>query len=120
MTSKQADQAVWSGLLPLNGRLHALQATIPPLDPLIAASLAKYVEARKMSHVRGAPMHPQPQGKIEAFVEHYDHQRYPESLNNLTPADASFGRVPAIIKQRERIKQQTIEHRRLLHRKLTA
>ena len=42
------------------------------------------------------------------------------SLNNVTPADAYFGRAPAIIKQRERIKRQTIEHRRLQHRKLAA
>jgi hypothetical protein len=38
----------------------------------------------------------------------------------VTPADAYFGRAPAIIKQRERIKRQTIEHRRLQHRKLAA
>jgi putative transposase len=87
----------------------------------------------KMSHVRGAPFHPQTQGKIErwhqtlknrillenyflpgdlevqieAFVEHYNHQRYHESLTNVTPADAYFGRAEAIIKQRERIKRQT-------------
>jgi hypothetical protein len=36
------------------------------------------------------------------------------------PADAYFGRADAIIKQRERIKRQTIEHRRLQHRKLAA
>src|SRR5690606_31593752 len=86
--------------------------------------MAEYIEARKMSHVRGAPMHPQTQGKIErwhqtlknrillenyflpgdleaqieAFVEHYNHRRYHESLNNVTPADAYFGRADAIIK----------------------
>ena len=112
----------------------------------IAGELAEYIEANKMSHVRGAPCHPQTQGKIErwhqtlknrillenyflpgdlkaqieAFVEHYNHQRYHESLANVTPADAYFGRAPAIIKQRERIKRQTIEHRRLQHRKLAA
>jgi NAD(P)-dependent dehydrogenase (short-subunit alcohol dehydrogenase family) len=37
-----------------------------------------------------------------------------------TPADAYFGRAPAIIQQRERIKRQTIEYRRLQHRKLAA
>jgi transposase InsO family protein len=112
----------------------------------IAGELAEYIEARKMSHVRGAPCHPQTQGKIErwhqtlknrillenyflpgdleahieAFVEHYNHQRYHESLANVTPADAYFGRAPAIIKLRERIKRQTIEHRRLQHRKFAA
>ena len=60
------------------------------------------------------------EAQIEAFVEHYNHQRYHESLSNVTPADAYFGRASAIIKQRERIKRQTIEHRRLQHRKLAA
>ncbi len=112
----------------------------------IASELAEYIEAQRMSHVRGAPFHPQTQGKIErwhqtlknrillekyflpgeleaqieAFVEHYNVRRYHESLDNVTPADAYFGRAPAIIKQRERIKRQTIEHRRLQHRKLAA
>ena len=99
-----------------------------------------------MSHVRGAPLHPQTQGKIErwhqtlknrillenyflpgdleiqieAFVEHYNHQRYHESLANVTPADAYFGKAAAIIERRERIKRQTIDYRRLQHRKLAA
>jgi putative transposase len=90
----------------------------------IAGELADYIEAQQMSHVRGAPLHPQTQGKIErwhqtlknrillenyflpgdlerqieAFVEHYNHQRYHESLNNVTPADAYFGRAETIIK----------------------
>ena len=112
----------------------------------IAGELAEYIEAQRMSHVRGAPFHPQTQGKIErwhqtlknrvllenyflpgdlevqieAFVEHYNHQRYHESLNNVTPADAYFGRAEAIIRQRERIKRKTIQHRRLQHRKIAA
>ena len=60
------------------------------------------------------------EAQIEAFVEHYNHQRYHEALCNVTPADAYFGRASAIIKQRERIKRQTIEYRRLQHRKLAA
>ncbi len=98
----------------------------------IADELAGYIEAQQMSHVRGAPLHPQTQGKIErwhqtlknrillenyflpgdleaqigAFVEHYNHQRYHESLNNVTPADAYFGRTPAIIRRRETIKRR--------------
>ena len=112
----------------------------------IVGELAEYIEAQRMSHVRGAPFHPQTQGKIErwhqtlknrvllenyflpgdlevqieAFVEHYNHQRYHESLNNVTPADAYFGRAASIIRQRERIKRKTIQHRRLQHRKLAA
>lgn len=112
----------------------------------IAAELAEWIETQGMSHVRGAPLHPQTQGKIErwhqtlknrillenyflpgdleaqieAFIEHYNHRRYHESLDNVTPADAYFGRAEAIIKQRKRIKRQTIEHRRLQHRKIAA
>ena len=112
----------------------------------IAEELTDYIKANRMSHVRGAPFHPQTQGKIErwhqtlknrvllenyflpgdlenqieAFVEHYNHQRYHESLDNVTPADAYFGRAEAIIKQRERIKRKTIQQRRLQHRKLAA
>ena len=43
-----------------------------------------------------------------------------EGIDNLTPADVYFGRGQAILLERERIKRETIEHRRLLHRKLAA
>jgi putative transposase len=112
----------------------------------IAGEVADYIEAQRMSHVRGSPMHPQTQGKIKrwhqtlknrillenyflpddleaqigTFVEHYSRRRYHESLDNVTPADAYFGRAEAIIKQRERIKRQTNQHRRLQHRKIAA
>jgi putative transposase len=60
------------------------------------------------------------EAQIENFVEHYNHQRSHKSLNNVTHADAYFGRASAIIKQLEGIKRQTIEYRRLQHRKLAA
>ena len=103
--------------------------------------LADWLDDQDMQHTRGAPYHPQTQGKIErwhqtlknrillenyylpgdlearieAFVAHYNHQRYHESLNNLTPADVYFGRGQTILLEREKIKRQTIEHRRLQH-----
>ncbi|WP_425905397.1 IS3 family transposase [Nitrobacter sp. TKz-YC02] len=112
----------------------------------IAAELAEWIDANGMSHIRGAPLHPQTQGKIErwhqtlknrillenyflpgdlecqieAFIEHYNHRRYHEGIGNVTPADVYFGRAQSIIKQRERIKRQTIKYRRLLHRKIAA
>ena len=112
----------------------------------ISGDLAEWLEDQSMEHVRGAPYHPQTQGKIERwhqtlknrillenyylpgdrkaqierFVEHYNHHRYHESLNNLTPADVYFGRGQTILLERERIKRQTIENRRLHHRKLAA
>ena len=77
----------------------------------VSGELAEWLGDKKMGHVRGAPYHPQTQGKIErwhqtlknrillenyflpgdletrieAFVKHYNHQRYHESLNNVTP-----------------------------------
>ena len=53
--------------------------------------------------------------ELQAFVDHYNHQRYHESLNNVTPADVYFGRDKAILQQRERIKRRTLEARRLHH-----
>jgi hypothetical protein len=55
------------------------------------------------------------EAQISAFVEHYNRQRYHESLSNLTPADVYFGRGEAILLERERIKRQTILDRRLRH-----
>jgi len=58
--------------------------------------------------------------QIKSFVEHYNHHRYHESLNNVTPADVYFGRAQVILNNRERIKQKTIQHRGLQYRKAVA
>jgi transposase InsO family protein len=55
------------------------------------------------------------EAQIGAFIDHYNNRRYHESLGNLTPADVYFGRGNEILKQRKRIKQQTILNRRLEH-----
>jgi len=60
------------------------------------------------------------EAQIEAFVDHYNHQRYQESLNNVTPADVNLGRDKAILKQRERIKRKTLQTRRLHHKQRAA
>ena len=112
----------------------------------IAADLAKWLDGQKMEHVRGAPYHPMTQGKIERwhqtlknrillenyylpgeleaqigdFVAYYNHLRYHESIANLTPADVYFGRGQTILLERERIKRQTIQSRRLNHRAIAA
>ena len=112
----------------------------------VAADLAYYLDDKGMDHVRGAPHHPQTQGKIErwhqtmknrvllenyflpgdlerqigAFVDHYNNRRYHESLDNLTPADVYHGRGAKILKMREEIKKQTIRKRRLQHQSAAA
>jgi RNA-directed DNA polymerase len=52
---------------------------------------------------------------IDEGVDHYNHVRYHESLNNLTPVDVYFGRVETILAERERTKRTTIANRRLQH-----
>ena len=112
----------------------------------ISGDLAEWLKGQRMDHVRGAPFHPQTQGKIkrwhqtmqnrvllenyylpgdlerqiEAFVDYYNNQRYHESLNNVTPADVYFGRDKTILRERKRIKKQTIQQRRLQHQKQAA
>ena len=53
--------------------------------------------------------------ELQAFVDHYNHHRHHETLNNVTPADVYFGRDKAILQQRERIKRRTLAARRLHH-----
>ena len=60
------------------------------------------------------------EAQIEAFVADYNHRRYHESIDNLTPADVYFGRGQTILLQRERIKRQTITQRRLHHQRQAA
>ena len=58
--------------------------------------------------------------RVGAFVEHYNHRRYHESLGNLTPADVYFGQHHAIIEKRRKIKELTIQKRRLAHHRQAA
>ena len=108
----------------------------------IPGDLAEWLEDQAMDHVRGVPYHLQTQNKIarwqqtlknrvllknyslpgdlqasiEAFVTRYNHERYHESLNNVTPADIYFGRDKINLLEKERIKHQTFETRRLPNR----
>ena len=112
----------------------------------VSSELGDWLDDKGMSHTRGAPYHPQTQGKIErwhqtlknrillenyflpgdltqqikAFVDQYNNHRYHESLKNLTPADVYFGRAQSVLNNRERIKQNTIKQRRLQYRKAAA
>jgi transposase-like protein len=104
----------------------------------VSGELRDYLGKRRMAHTRGAPYHPQTQGKIERyhrtmknvvklqhyyfpweleaalrdFVAYYNNERYHESLDNVTPADAYFGRKYAVVSERARIKQRTMRKRK--------
>ena len=105
----------------------------------VSKELQFFLERKHIEHTRGAPYHPMTQGKIEryhrsmknivnlqnyflpgeletqiaSFVEYYNHQRYHESLDNLTPADVYSGKTKEVLNQRAEIKRRTMQQRRL-------
>ena len=107
----------------------------------ISGELSEYLQANGMTHTRGRPYHPQTQGKIERwhrnmknqillnnyylpselkehlqrFINYYNHERYHESLDNLTPADVYYGRGQEILDHRATIKSNTLAMRRKMH-----
>jgi len=107
----------------------------------IAEELKTYLKDKNIDHIKGRPYHPQTQGKIERyhrsmknvinlnnyyfteelereiadFVQYYNHERYHESLDNLTPADVYSGRTRELLDQRREIKILTIQMRRSNH-----
>jgi len=104
----------------------------------ISKELRTYLSEHEIAHTRGRPYHPMTQGKIERyhrtmknvvtlenyyapwelekqlerFVKWHNHERYHESLNNLTPADVYHGRDREITTARQIVKLQTLERRR--------
>jgi len=105
----------------------------------ISGQLQKYLKERQIDHIRGQPYHPMTQGKIERFhrslknvinlenyyypwelekqleefVNYHNHERYHESIDNLTPADVYAGLREKVLNEREKIKQKTLKMRRM-------
>ena len=103
----------------------------------IVGDLADYIEEKGMKHVRGAPYHPQAQGKIErwhqtmknrvllehdflpgdlkrqiaTFVDHYNNKLY----LRVALKKGAGQRDQQILKQRKEIKRKTMLKRRLRH-----
>ena len=99
-----------------------------------------------ITQVHGAPMHPQTQGKIERYhrsmknvvklhhyytlsdlqraideyIEYYNNERYHESLNNCTPASVYNGTHHQILKQRQILKQKSMQKIRRNHHRYKA
>jgi putative transposase len=110
----------------------------------VSNEFKKFIKDEKMGHVKGAPYHPQTQGKIERyhrtmknivklenyyfpddlrtriedFVDYYNNHRYHESLKNVTPADVYFGRSEQVLTRRTEIKNMTIRERRKENKKV--
>ena len=96
----------------------------------ISGELKSWLKSQDIEPTRGAPYHPMTQGKIERYhrsmknvvklendyypwelekaiaewVDHYNHERYHESLDNVTPADVYEGRRNDIQEQRALLK----------------
>ena len=109
----------------------------------ISKELGAYLNEQEIQHIRGKPYHPQTQGKIEryhrsmknvinlqnhyfpweleaeieSFITHYNHNRYHEALENVTPADMYFGRSKDILRERETTKRKTLKERREINLK---
>ena len=104
----------------------------------LSQHLATYLDTHGLPHIRSAPYHPMTQGKIERyqrslknvvklehyympweveravahFVENYNHRRYHEALQNVTPADMFHGRQATILARLARIRQRTLQQRK--------
>jgi len=112
----------------------------------ISREFKKFIEDEDFGHVQGAPYHPQTQGKIEryhrtmknvvklenyffpdelrsaieSFVHYYNHERYHESLDNMTPADVYYGRELEVKSRRHHTKMKTLKERRNINQKISA
>jgi len=51
-------------------------------------------------------------------VEYYNHRRYHEALENVTPAEVNVGRKDGILARRKEAKQKTLQARKEHNRKL--
>ena len=104
----------------------------------LSKELKQFLKRKDIDHIRGAPYHPQTQGKIERwhrsmknvvklqnyyspsqllkaiddFVEYYNNQRYHESLDNMTPVSIYYGKQKEVQSEREKIKRDTMALRR--------
>lgn len=134
----------------LDEALMVSELTVPPKllsdngSCYISTELADYLDERDMKHVRGRPLHPQTQGKIERyhrsmknivkldnyfspgqleakmkeFVYYYNYKRYHESLQNVTPAEVYFGKKDKKLRQRSLTKIRTLKARKREYLKL--
>lgn len=110
----------------------------------ISGELRAWLRKQSIEHTRGAPYHPMTQGKIERYhrsmknvvklenyyypwelekaiaewVHHYNHERYHESLDNVTPVDVYEGRRNEILDQRAAVKSRTLTQRKVHNLKL--
>ena len=103
----------------------------------LSKDLKKFLKRKDIDHIRGAPYHPQTQGKIERwhrsmknvvklqnyyspsqllkaiddFVEYSNNQRYHQSLDNMTPVSIYYRKEKEVQSKRDKIKRDTMSLR---------
>ena len=109
----------------------------------MSRAFGDYLRLVDIKHILASPFHPQTNGKVERyqqtlkgeisqvpyempselrqaikpFVEYYNHQRYHEALEDVTPADVYFSRKEGILARRKEAKQRTLLARKQHNRK---
>lgn len=144
MESNDAERVVHAALKKTRLKKHERPRLLSDNGPcFISAEFKSFVSNELNDHVRGAPYHPQTQGKIEryhrtmknvvklenyyfpedlkrqlqSFVEYYNNERYHESLENVRPVDVYIGNKTTILEQRKSIKKETLKTRRKEYKK---
>ena len=139
---KTLDMAIeWTGVAHVHV-VHRLRLLSDNGSAYISKELRDYLQDNEIQHTRIKPYHPMTQGKIERYhrsmknlilldhyyspseleerirewVEYYNNHRYHEAIDNVTPADKYFGRDQKILKNRMKIKTQTIQNRRKINK----
>ncbi|MBA7672164.1 hypothetical protein ES703_80338 [subsurface metagenome] len=121
-----------------------LQRFVILCNEVTIQAFGDYLRLLDTKHILASPFHPQTNGKveryqqtlkgeinqvphempselrqaIESFVEYYNHRRYHEALDNVTPADVYFGRKDGILAGRKEAKQKTLQSRKEYNQKL--
>ena len=140
--SDVVQQAVeWTGLLQAPRYARARLVTDHG-SGYVAGAFEDYLRAHGIRHIYCAPHHPQTQGKLERFhetlkarlnllvytspgrlhaaladfIDFYNHRRYHEGLDNVTPADVYYRRREAILARRKERQAATLERRRAYNR----
>lgn len=131
----------WTGLpqAPMNARARLVT---DHGSGYLAGAFEDYLRALGIRHVYCSPHHPQTQGKLERFhetlkarlnllvytspgrlhaamadfIDFYNHRRYHEGLDNVTPADVYYARREAILARRKERHATTLARRRAYNR----